>query len=154
MDTTKLAKAAAPASMARYLRKRAGEQGHHAGHATAARETVHDGHRILLETIYRVTVDGREVDLGITVDDAGQVHCHSLPNYQFASALDMVKTLIDQFPDDFRRSRPGSTTGPAHLAGGKHAANRPAKGVAKRPAKRPAKRTAKTPRRPQRGSSR
>lgn len=154
MDKAKLAKAATPASMAGYLRKRVGAQGHHAGHGTSVRETVHSGHRILLETIYRVTIDGREVDLGITVDDAGQVHCHSLPTYQFASALDMVKTLVDQFPDDFRGSRPGGKTGHAHRATGKHAANRPARSTAKPSAKRPAKQAAKTSQRAKRGKSR
>lgn len=146
MDTTKLTKAAAPASMAGYLRKRAGEHGHHAGHAPSARETVHNGHRILLETIYRVTVDGRTVDLGISVDDAGKVHCHSLPNYQFASALDMVKTLIDQFPEDFRGSSRRAMTGHAHRATGKRAARRTAKSAAKRPAKQMSKKSKKATR--------
>ena len=35
----------------------------------------------------------------------GQLHCHSLPNYQSPSAVDMVKRLIDNFPDDFKPSR-------------------------------------------------
>jgi hypothetical protein len=26
----------------------------------------------------------------------GKVHCYSLPNYQFGSAVDMIKTLIDR----------------------------------------------------------
>src|SRR5262249_30212405 len=26
----------------------------------------------------------------------GKVHCHSLPNYQLGSAVDMIKTLIDR----------------------------------------------------------
>ena len=42
-------------------------------------------------------------------------HCHSLPNYQFASAVDTIKTLIDIFPDDFprkaRRAKPSGAHG-------------------------------------------
>lgn len=116
MDPAKLARAALPASMAGYLRKASAGTGHHGGHPPATREVVHNGHRIVLETIYRVTVDGRPVDLDLTVDDAGQVHCHSLPNYQFGSALDMVKTIVDQFPDDFRRPKPRGATGRGHRA--------------------------------------
>jgi hypothetical protein len=35
------------------------------------------------------------------VNDAGSVHYHPVPNLNFASALDMVKKIIDVFPDDF-----------------------------------------------------
>lgn len=120
MDAKKLAKAALPATLGGYLHKTASSHGGHGEHASPPRVTTHNGHKIFLETIYRVTVDGKKVELGIMVDDEGHVHCHSLPNYQFQSALDMVRAIIDQFPEDFKKR--GKDAGTAH----KHAAPRKA----------------------------
>jgi hypothetical protein len=79
----------------------------------------------VLETIYRVTIDGKKYDLGLLADDQGNVHCHSLPNYQLQSALDMVRAIVEQFPDDFEKKQKKTTV--AH----KHATSR--KGAVKKP---------------------
>lgn len=83
-------------------------QGHggHEGH-TSIRNAGHNGHRIEIQTTYRVLVDGKELSGHFGVDQDGTTHYHGLPNYQQASAVDLVKTVIDQFPDDF----PGNANG-------------------------------------------
>jgi len=37
----------------------------------------------------------------LAVGNDGQVHYHAIPNLSFPSAVDLVKRLIDAFPDDF-----------------------------------------------------
>jgi hypothetical protein len=110
----KLSDLAAPKKLGAYLSRkkmamtqRAQHGGRKAG-AESIRQLVHDGHKIVIHTTYRFEVDGKLIKLPLGVDDSGQVHCHSLPNYQTTSAVDMVKALIDNFPDDFiqRRTRP------------------------------------------------
>jgi hypothetical protein len=75
------------------------------------REAEHAGHRIVIRTTYQVEIDGRVADLPLGVDNDGHVHCHSLPNYQFNSAIDMVKQVLDTFPGDFSKSRRRGTPG-------------------------------------------
>lgn len=105
MDPAKLARAARPAALGGYLKKNAPAAGHgmpgHAGHAASVRTAEHNGHLITLTTTYRVEVDGKVLRIPLMVDDSGNVHCHSLPNYQFDSALDMIRAVIDAFPEDF-----------------------------------------------------
>ena len=114
IDPTKLAIAAKPSKMGAYVSKLSQAQTHVHQHpqAESVREDVYDGHRIVVRTVYEVTVDGKTVNLPMGVDNDGQLHCHSLPNYQFASAIDLIKTIIDSFPDDFPmpKSRGGRKT--------------------------------------------
>jgi hypothetical protein len=39
------------------------------------------------------------------VDNKGKVSAHALPNYSFVSAVDLVKKMIDEFPDDFTKKK-------------------------------------------------
>jgi hypothetical protein len=108
MDAKKLAKGASPTNLGGYLKTRAASSHSHFAHKkhnSSSRTTTHNGHKIVLETIYRVTVDGKKYDLGLMADDQGNVHCHSLPNYQLQSALDMVRAIVGQFPDEFEKKR-------------------------------------------------
>lgn len=113
MKATTLEKAARPKALGGYLKKQASaadkDHGAHGTHGGALRTAEHNGHHIELETTYRVRIDGKPVKLELMVDDAGVVHCHALPNYQFVSALDMVRAVIDLFPDEFagHSTRPG-----------------------------------------------
>lgn len=63
--------------------------------STTVREVRHKGHRIRIETTYRITVDGQPVTGHVMVNNAGRVHYHSIPNQEFDSAVDMVKRIID-----------------------------------------------------------
>lgn len=100
MDTETLKNAADPKVLADYV---AGLKPMHTmGVPTeSVREATHNGHAIVIKTTYRVEVDGRLFELPLLLDNAGNLQCHSLPNYQFRSAVDMIKQLIDSFPDDF-----------------------------------------------------
>jgi hypothetical protein len=71
------------------------------GPIETVREAVHAGHRIVVRTTYEIEVDGRPVTGHLGVANDGRVHYHPVPNLSFASALDLVRSLIDTFPEDF-----------------------------------------------------
>lgn len=73
----------------------------HPGQHETVREAEHRGHHIVVRTTYSIEVDGKPIEghLGVTAD--GTVHYHPVPNLAFPSAIEMVKQLIDTFPDDF-----------------------------------------------------
>ena len=81
------------------------EGGHgHGDHETpmeSVREATHAGHHIVVRTSYRIEVDGKPLAGRFYLSNDGQVFYHGLPNYSFASAVDLVKQMIDAFPDDF-----------------------------------------------------
>lgn len=86
-----------------------GHDGHdgHGGHGEGGhgvqtvRRASHRGRRIVIRTTYEIEVDGRPVEGHLLVADDGRVHYHPVPNTSWASAVDLVKQLIDVFPDDF-----------------------------------------------------
>jgi hypothetical protein len=79
------------------------------------RTTIYHGHRIVVRTRYSVEIDGRPLDGHLGVTDDGAVHYHALPNYSFGSALDLVKQVVDSFPDDFGDA--GTDRAQAHNGG-------------------------------------
>ncbi|CCJ05727.1 hypothetical protein [Methylocystis sp. SC2] len=107
METRKLTTGAAPRKLGDYLTRARDNAPAHAGHgaggAQSVREDAYRGHQIEIVTTYKILVDGKQIRAPLGVDAAGQVHCHSLPNYQTASAVDMVRALIDGFPEEFER---------------------------------------------------
>jgi hypothetical protein len=79
-----------------------------AGHAEhdkrpfqSVREVDYKDHKITIYTQYEIRVDGKPLIGHIYVDNSGKVSAHALPNYSFVSAVDLVKKMIDEFPDDF-----------------------------------------------------
>ena len=68
--------------------------------------TEYKGRKIVIGTTYRIEVDGRLVGGHFVVTDEGQVQCHAMPNYTFSSAVDLVKSMIDVFPEDFSGAAP------------------------------------------------
>jgi hypothetical protein len=87
----------------------------HAGHGgdgplVSIREAEHKGHKITIRTEYTIEVDGEPLQGHFSVGADGNVHYHSLPNYEFASAIDLVKKLIDAFPRDFKAKKEKKTT--------------------------------------------
>jgi hypothetical protein len=93
-------------SIASYVQKNASRVMHvqHHPHSVAdsVREADYQGHHIVVRTHYEIEVDGRAVTGHMGVTNDGQVHYHPVPNLSFASAIELVKQLIDVFPDDFR----------------------------------------------------
>jgi hypothetical protein len=81
------------------LMSQQGGQGH--DHGSSLREDHYKGHHIVIETTYEVTVDGKKFTAPLDVSNAGTVQYHGIPNIGFASAIDLMKCIIDQFPEDF-----------------------------------------------------
>jgi hypothetical protein len=90
--------------------------GHDPGaHPTmSVREIEYKGHRIVIETSYHITVDGEPVTGHVQVGNDGQVHYHAIPNQEFASAVDMVKRVIDLTPPDAPAVPPAPPTTDHH----------------------------------------
>jgi hypothetical protein len=85
-----------------------------AGHEhplTSTREVTYRGHQITITTTYSITVDGEPLEAHVEVDALGRVHYHGLPNYNFASAVDMVETIIDDDPTFAPAGGPGGDVG-------------------------------------------
>jgi hypothetical protein len=81
--------------------------GEHGGHdATSVRELTHNGHNIKIITTYRVEVDGKPANLHLSVDEDGQVYTHATPFVTYGSAVDLMKQVMDAYPDAFSESRP------------------------------------------------
>ncbi|MBI5313230.1 MAG: hypothetical protein HZB28_08955 [Methylocystis sp.] len=116
METKKLATGAAPRKLSDYLTRARDKAPAHARHgmggAQSVREDNYRGHEIEIVTTYKILVDGKKIRAPLGVDASGQVHCHSLPNYQTASAVDMVRALIDGFPEEFERKPAGAKRQP------------------------------------------
>jgi hypothetical protein len=95
---------AAPEQLVSHARQNLrAHQGHEdpGGHPTmSVREVEYKGHRIVIETVYHITVDGEPVTGHVQVGNDGRVHYHAIPNQEFESAVDMVKRVIDLIPPD------------------------------------------------------
>ena len=83
----------------------AGHAAHPMGHHESIREIDYDGHHVSIVTRYEIKVDGKPITGHVYVDNDGKVSTHALPAYSFASTVDMVKKLIDAFPDNFGKKR-------------------------------------------------
>ncbi|MBI1868819.1 MAG: hypothetical protein HYS06_11090 [Methylocystis sp.] len=88
---------------------------HGAMHNKSVRTFSHKGHEISIATTYEVKIDGRVVHFPLTVSEDGHVQSHAIPNYSLSSAVDIVKTIVDNFPEDFEKKKPrGRRTGGQH----------------------------------------
>lgn len=118
MRLEELVQAAQPDAVVERLaeqRSELAEPGHH--HAAAmesVREATYRGHHIAIRTTYRIEVDGRPIVGHLGVSNDGQVHYHPIPNIGFASAVDLVKQLIDAFPEDFEGGAAPGEPDPGH----------------------------------------
>lgn len=75
--------------------------GGHSHSTESVRTATHCGREIVIKTCYEITVDGRSLAAHLSVGDDGSLHTHALPEYAFSSAVDLVKKIIDAFPDEF-----------------------------------------------------
>jgi hypothetical protein len=109
MRRGELEQAAAPEALVERVREQADRlrrlderPGHgHGAPMESTRESTYRGHRIVIRTSYQIEVDGTPIEGHMGVTNDGQVHYHAVPNLSFASAVDLVKQLIDTFPEDF-----------------------------------------------------
>jgi hypothetical protein len=119
MDTRSLQGASQPETLARFVAELLSEHEHGGGeNIETVREADYEGRHIVIRTTYHIEVNGKPFQGQLALDNEGRVHCHSLPNYQFASAVDMVQRLIDIFPEDFPAQQ--GTGGDTGGHGGKH----------------------------------
>lgn len=93
---------------------------HRKHEATSVRELTHNGHNIKIITTYRVEVDGRPADLHLSVDEDGQVYTHATPFVTYSSAVDLMKQVMDAYPDAFSESGAAPEHGHKHNQGGGH----------------------------------
>lgn len=80
-----------------------GPHGSHPTHQpfTSIRQIKYKNHDIVIRTRYEIEVDGRVVNNQIYVDNEGKVSSHAMPTYSFPSTVDLIKRLIDKFPNSF-----------------------------------------------------
>jgi len=131
-----------PKSIAAYVksnsaRARKAQEMHH-GESVVTREADYKGHHIVVRTKYEVEIDGKPLMGHMGVTDSGSVHYHPVPNLSFASALDMVRKIIDVFPDDFgphAKPTPGMNHASHGMSGMAMKKNSAAKKAAKRKGK-------------------
>ena len=92
----------------------------HAGHdTTAVREFAHGGHVVTIITTYRVEVDGHPIQAHLSVDEDGRVFTHATPFVTYASAVDLMKAVIDAYQDAFSGvNEPGRHPEHTHGHGG------------------------------------
>ena len=112
---------------------------HHEGGQEVLREDDYKGHHITVRTVYHITVDGKEVTGHIMLTNDGQVQYHGLPNLSFDSTIDLVKSLIDNFPEDFEAGASSPHDDMSNMDMGGHGSH----GDMAKPAKKPVK-SAKT----------
>ncbi len=86
-----------------------------AAHGKSVRMFMHKGHEISITTVYQIKIDRRPIHLPLLVTQDGNVQSHAIPNYSQSSAVDMVKTIIDLFPEDFEKKPRGR-----RQSGGQH----------------------------------
>src|SRR5215467_11314976 len=95
------------ATIASYVKKNAGHvkkaQKPMHGKMESVREAMYQCHHIVVRTRYELEVDGKMLMGHVGVTNDGQVHYHAIPEVSFASAIDLVKQLIDAFPADFAK---------------------------------------------------
>jgi hypothetical protein len=63
---------------------------------------------IRIITTYKVEVDGKPADMHLSVDEDGQVFTHATPFVTYASAVDLMKEVMDAYPDAFSDADAGA----------------------------------------------
>ena len=89
------------------------EHSHHGN--LSIRRVNHKGKEIVIKTDYEITIDGKLFENHVMVDDRGRVHSHGLPNYAYASMIDLIKRLIDADLD-----QPDGDNNAEHISPGGH----------------------------------
>lgn len=111
MESRDLIKSAEPKNLGDFLADmpEQHDHGHDAhGGVSTMREDDYKGHHIVIMTTYNIEVDGKPFQAPIGLTNDGQLHVHSLPNYQFSSAVELMRRLIDVFPKDFPKPQGGA----------------------------------------------
>lgn len=88
----------------------------HMGHEmSSVREFAHAGHVVRIVTNYRIEVDGQPIQAHVSVDEDGRVYAHATPFVTYGSAVDLMKAVIEAYPNDFTEgSHHGGHSGHHH----------------------------------------
>jgi hypothetical protein len=124
---------------------------HRKGGQEIVREDDYKGHHIVVRTTYTITVDGQKVTGHIMLTNAGQVQYHGLPNHSFDSAVGLVRALIDNFPEDFEKTKGPTSRRSMDMKGHEDIAGMHMPGMRKAAAKK--KSTTKSKQRPAKSKS-
>ena len=84
-----------------WVRELAGDPGPHEHRLRGVRRAQHRGHEIEIVTSYEISIDGRPVFFHASVGADGLLRCHESPYAAVPSAVDLVKHLMDLYPDAF-----------------------------------------------------
>jgi hypothetical protein len=117
MNKRDLAKIAEPASYLKHVaetKPKPRGRHRHGGMLETVRQSDYERRHIVITTSYMIEVDGKPVTGHMGVGNDGRVHYHPVPNLSFASAVDLVKRVIDVFPEEF----PPAADAPGHHHGG------------------------------------
>jgi hypothetical protein len=78
--------------------------GHAGGHAvviSGVRTTECGGHNIQIKTSYEIAVDGVPFAGHVELDNSGRLHTHACPYHEFASATEMMRHIVEAYPESF-----------------------------------------------------
>ena len=97
------------ADASRILKEGKGLTGDHGEHhdmpIESIREFVHKNHKVSIKTAYEIDIDGKRLTGHVYVDDFGNISCHSFPAYSFSSIVDLIKKIIDKFPENLESKK-------------------------------------------------
>jgi hypothetical protein len=114
----------------------------HQHHGPSVREDHYKGHHIVIRTTYEIEIDGRPFHGTLDVSNAGMVQYHGIPNVSANSAVELIRSVIDAFPDDFAGGG-GHEHEHAHPGHGTHAARTTTKARRRAKARKATKTTKK-----------
>jgi len=80
---------------------------------SSVREFTHNGCKVRIVTTYDIEVDGEPLAAHLSVDNDGGVFTHATPFVAYASAVTLVKAIIDAYPEAFARGGRKSSGGGA-----------------------------------------
>lgn len=78
----------------------------HGHHGVSVREDCYKGHRIVIRTTYEIEIDGQPFAGNLDVSNSGTVQYHGIPNVSAPSAVELIRSVIDSFPEDFAADGP------------------------------------------------
>ena len=87
-------------TVGKYIMDR-GSHNHH-NNLVSIRKDEYKGHKISITTTYDIEVDGKRIFPPLHVNNNGSISAHIVPNYASSSAIDLIRILIDTFPEDFK----------------------------------------------------
>mgnify|MGYP001795039389 CR=1 FL=1 len=70
-------------------------------HMKTLRKINHLSNAIEIETTYKITINGVKYNTHIMLGNDGALTTHAIPYRTFESMTDLIKALIELYPDEF-----------------------------------------------------